>query len=115
MWHWDQGHLPYFQFDVLRELASVVVETDFKKVTRSMLHERTGLKFAAPEESYAPWRNYARTLKLALLVSEQDGIAISTPVAKILAQPGTVTCDEYMHFFARVSTEPSAALGVMPV
>lgn len=111
MWHWDQGHLPYFQFDALRQMASFVVSRDFKTATRAELLAATGLDFAAPP-TYTPWRNYARVLKLCLLVSESDsgGYALPTPVAALLATPGQTTCDEYFHFIARSFTEPSPAL-----
>jgi hypothetical protein len=111
MWHWDQGHLPYFQFDALRQIAAFVVTRDFKTASRSELLAATGLDFAAPTD-YTPWRNYARVLKLCLLVSEGEnrGPAIPTPVAQLLATPGQTTCDEYFHFIARSFTEPSPAL-----
>lgn len=49
-------------------------------------------------------------LETCLLVSEVSGIAQSTPVADVLSQAGTVTCDEYLHFLASAFTEPSPAL-----
>jgi hypothetical protein len=109
MWHWDQGHLPYFQFDSLRQISSFVLANDFKAADRSNLLAATGLSFAAPA-THSPWRNYSRVLKLCLLVSEVGNKAVPTAVAKLLAQPGAVTSDEYFHFLARVFTEPSPAL-----
>ena len=109
MWKWDQGHLEYFQFDAIRQIASFVAECDFKQASRTALRAETGLSFSAPA-THGPWRNYSRALKLCLLVSEQSGKAQATPVAHILAQPGAVTCDEYLHFLARAFTSPSPAL-----
>ncbi|MGH9615520.1 MAG: HNH endonuclease [Acidobacteriaceae bacterium] len=109
MWHWDQGHLAYFQFDALREIAVFIETQDFKTATRGELEAATGLAFAAPID-YSPWRQYSRVLKLCLLVSEVNDVAVPTPVAKILSVPGTVTCDEYLHFLIRAFTEPSPAL-----
>lgn len=109
MWHWDQGHLEYFQFDALRQIASFVEAHDFKAADRASLLGATGLRFPAPQ-THSPWRNYSRTLKLSLLVSEVGNLAQPTPVAHILSQPGLVTCDEYLHFLVRASTEPSPAL-----
>jgi hypothetical protein len=109
MWHWDQGHLAYFQFDALRQIATFVVGNDFKTANRPSLLAATGLNFAGPD-THSPWRNYSRVLKLCLLVSEVAGRAKPTPVAHILAQPGSVTCDEYLHFLLRTFSEPSPAL-----
>lgn len=109
MWHWDQGHLAYFQFDVLRQIANFVKKHDFKTANRIQLLAETGLNFPAPE-THSPWRNYSRILKLCLLVSEVNGIAQPTPVADVLSQAGTVTCDEYLHFLVSAFTEPSPAL-----
>ena len=109
MWHWDQGRLAYFQFDSIRKIASFVVGCDFKTASKEELFAATGLPFAAPE-SHDAWRNYSRILKLCLLVSEIDNIAVATPTAQLLSQPGAVTCDEYFHFLARAFTEPSPAL-----
>jgi hypothetical protein len=109
MWHWDQGHLPYFQFDALREIAAFAMTHDFKRASRAELLASTGLDFAAPK-THSPWRNYSRALKQCLLVSVVQKKARPTPVAEILSQPGLVTCDEYLHFLARATTEPSPAL-----
>lgn len=109
MWHWDQGRLAYFQFDVLRQIASFVKANDFKRANRVQLLAETGLTFQAPA-THSPWRNYSRILKICLLVSEVNGIAQPTPVADVLSQAGAVTCDEYLHFLASAFTEPSPAL-----
>jgi hypothetical protein len=108
MWHWDQGRLPYFQFDVLRRISVYVASHNFKAATHQELRDEIGLSFAPLD--YSPWRNYSRVLKLCLLVSEDAGIARPTPVAQLLSNPGLVTCDEYLHFLARAFTEPSPAL-----
>lgn len=109
MWHWDQGHLAYFQFDALRQIASFVEAHDFKEADRPELLAATGLEFPAPP-THSPWRNYSRVLKLCLLVSEVDGRAQATPVAHLLSEPGSTTCDEYLHFLVRAFTEPAPAL-----
>lgn len=109
MWHWDQGHLSYFQFESLQRIASFVVAHDFKNSDRSVLFQETGLPFRAPD-THSAWRNYSRALKLCLLVYEQGDQSLATPVAQILSQRGVVTCDEFMHFLVEASTEPSPAL-----
>ena len=109
MWHWDQGHLAYFQFDALRSISQFVLNHDFRSADRNTLFAATGLSFAAPT-THSPWRQYSRVFKSCLLISEQDNLAQPTPCAQILAQPGIITCDEYFHFLAEASTEPSPAL-----
>lgn len=110
MWHWDQGRLEYFQFDNLRKISQFLLQYNFKNTSRELLRNETGLTFAAPD-THSPWRNYSRILKLMLLVYEgSNSSALPTPVAQILAVPGQVTCDEYLHFIASSSTEPSPAL-----
>lgn len=109
MWHWDQGHLAYFQFDALRAISQFVVKYDFRSADQQTLCAATGLSFAAPP-THSPWRQYARVFKSCLLISESGNSALPTAVANLLAQPGLVTCDEYLHFLAEASTEPSPAL-----
>lgn len=109
MWHWDQGRLAYFQFDALRSISQFVLNHDFRTTDRATLLAGTGLPFAAPA-THTPWRNYSRVLKSCLLVSEQNQSGVPTAIAQVLAQPGLITCDEYLHFIAEASTEPSPAL-----
>lgn len=110
MWHWDQGRLEYFQFDNLRKIAKFLTQYDFKSSTREFIRNQTGLPFAAPA-THSPWRNYSRILKLMLLLYEASPNIVSpTPVSKLLAKPGLITCDDYLHFIASSSTEPSPAL-----
>lgn len=108
MWQWDQGRLPYFQYDVLRAVSRFVISRDMRNTPSLVIREETGLEFLPSD--YAPWRNYARTFKLGLLVSEVGQVAVPTDVARLLAQTGSVTCDEYMHFLAQATTSPSPAL-----
>ena len=109
MWRWDQGRLAYFQFDALRQISVFVTRYNFKAAQRPALLAETGLAFSAPG-THSPWRNYSRVLKLCLLVSEIGEVAQPTRVAHLMASPGTVTCDEYLHFLARAFTDPSPAL-----
>lgn len=108
MWRWDQGRLAYFQFDALRQLSVFAMNHDFRAASRSLLESETDLPFAAGPNS--PWRNYSRVLKLCLLVSQTGKVAHPTHVAELLAIPGSVTCDEYLHFLVRAFTDPSPAL-----
>lgn len=109
MWNWDQGRMQYFQFDTLRRMADFIVKQDFKHCSREVICHHTGLEFLPV--TYSPWRNYSRIYKLCLLVSEdENGNAQPTKIAHILAQPGTITCDEYMHFLVKATSSPTPAL-----
>lgn len=108
MWKWDQGRMQYFQYDVLRTMASFIVSHDLKNSDPRLIRQETGLEFSP--STYSPWRNYSRIFKLCLLVSELDGVAIPTDIARILSKPGLVTCDEYIHFLVEATTDPSPAL-----
>ncbi len=109
MWNWDQGRMKYFQYPALREVAKFVTSQQWERADSTLIREETGLPFAAPN-THTPWRNYARIFKLCLLLSEKDGVAIPTPVAKIIADTGAVSCDEYLHFLVSATTDPSPAL-----
>jgi hypothetical protein len=108
MWHWDQGRLAYFQFDVLRRAAHFCLHNDFAKASRSELQAAIGLNFNAGPN--APWRNYARIFKAMYIMAGVNGTAVPTAIAERLAVPGNVTADEYFHFVIQATTEPSPAL-----
>lgn len=109
MWKWDQGRMQYFQYDILRVMANFIVNYDFKNSDPELIRKITGLSFSAPQ-THSPWRNYSRIYKLCLLISESNGIAMPTDIARVLSQPGAVTCDEYIHFLVEATTDPSPAL-----
>ena len=109
MWNWDQGRMGYFQYDVLREVSRFVITHQWSGNNSTLIRSETGQPFSAPT-THSAWRNYKRIFKLCLLFSEKDGVALSTPVAQILAQSGAVTCDEYLHFLVEATTDPSPAL-----
>ena len=99
--------MAYFQFDVIRHIARYSIENDLRNTPGEQIRRETGLEFRPFD--YEPWRNYARALKLCMIATDQDGQALPTAVAQILAHPGAVTCDEYLHFLAQVITDPSPA------
>lgn len=107
MWRWDQGHIGYFEFETVRRIAKFVVNNDFRSASRTQLIAATGRDFKAPV-GYSPWRNYARALKVCLLVSEAGAVAMPTAAAHVLATDN-VTSDEYLHFLVRATTEPGPA------
>ena len=101
--------MQYFQYDVLRTMAKFVINYDFKNSDPEFIRKETGLPFSAPE-THSPWRNYSRIYKLCLLISESNGNALPTDIARLLSQSGAVTCDEYIHFLVEATTDPSPAL-----
>jgi len=110
MWRWEQGRLPYFQFDALRRIAEFSLSHDWKSATFEEAEANVGLPFDPHKPGYEnPWRNYQRVFRDMLICSEIEGIARPTAVAKNLAEPGLVTSDEYFHFLAESHTEPSLA------
>lgn len=109
MWHWDQGRLAYFDFDALRAMAQYSLNHDMKVAKKDDLAAATGFSFSVPK-GYTPWRNYSRILKSSLLISEDQGVAMPTATAFLLANAGAVTGDEYFHFLVEASTEPNPAL-----
>ncbi len=110
IWSWDQGRLDYFQFDELRKMAKFAVDHDLRACNVAALSAATGLPFKpADDPLYKPWRNYSRVFKAALLVSQNGQVAEPTPVARLLAQDGQVNSDEYFHFLAEATTDPSPA------
>jgi len=109
MWHWDQGHLAFFQFEALRRISVAVRKHDFLTISRDLAEAETGLDFPAPK-THTLWRQYSRVLKLCLLVSKAEGRAQATSVAAAFSKPGAITCDDFFHFLVRSFTEPSPAL-----
>lgn len=105
MWRWDQGHLPYFNFDATKKLAVAAITTDLISASKQKMRETTGLTFSAPS-THSPWRNYARVFKLCLLT---DAEAKPTSLAHRLAEPGSIEGDQYFHFLARAFAVPSPA------
>ncbi|KIN72678.1 HNH endonuclease [Sulfitobacter guttiformis] len=110
MWNWDQGRLDYFQFDNLKKIARFSMKNDLRLTDRAALVADTGLPFLPDNPNYKPWRNYGRTFKLALLAASDGPGSQPTKLATLLAADGSITTDEYFHFLAEVTTDPSPAL-----
>lgn len=110
MWNWDQGRLDYFQFDELRKIAKFAIKHDLKAVDVDEMAKATGLPFSPKKPGYRPWRNYSRTFKLMMLATSDGDASKPTPLAVLLAEDGKVTTDEFFHFLAEATTDPSPAL-----
>lgn len=111
MWRWDQGRMDYFQFDELRKIAKFATHNDLYQALRSPMQAATGLPYSPDQVGYErPWRNYGRTFILTMIaVPDGKGGARLTEVGKLLADDGKITADEYFHFFAQATTDPSPA------
>jgi hypothetical protein len=88
MWRWDQGRLLYFQFDVLKSIAGVLVKFDGVKIRdcesafRKALINGTGMPFLP--NSYTVLRNYKRFFESAFLDTVVKDRLIVTDFAKEL-------------------------------
>ena len=111
MWRWDQGRLDYFQFDELRKIAKFALSNDLRLTDRATLREATGLPFLPDSLDYPPWRNYGRIFQLAMIAVPNNGSGSRiTEIGRFLADDGKVTTDDYLHFIAQSTTDPSPAL-----
>lgn len=110
MWSWDQGRLDYFQFDNLKKIARFALANDLRLTDRAALVAATGLPFLPDDGRYPPWRNYSRVFRLSMICAERGTGSQATPLAKLLASDGAITTDEYFHFLAQATTDPSPAL-----
>lgn len=109
MWRWDQGRLGYYQFDTLKKVAKFSQSHDLRAVGSAAMLSATGLSFPPIRTDYPPWRNYSRIFKSMLVARLDASVAVPTTVAALLSQDGVVTTDEYFHFIAEATTEPSPA------
>jgi hypothetical protein len=106
MWQWEQGRLPYFQFDRLRRIAQFATQRDWRNAGFVEAEQAVGLRFDPQKPNYRPWRNFQRLFRTMLLVSEENGVARPTSLSLALAIPGRVTSDEYFHSLAQSHTDP---------
>ena len=103
--------MDYFQFDELRKIAKFGAANDLYQTPRGPLEKATGLPYSPDKPGYErPWRNYGRTFMLAMIaVPDGNSGATMTAVGKLLADDGKITADEYFHFLAQATTDPSPA------
>ena len=111
LWKWEQGRLEYFQFEELRKVAKFGIAQDLQQAARRDLEMVVGLPFLPDDEAYRPWRNYGRLFQIAMIaIPHGADEAKLTALGKLLAEEGKVTTDEYLHFLAQATTQPSPAL-----
>ena len=110
-WNWEQGRLEYFQFDELRKVARFGALHDLRTASRGELEAAVGLPFLPDDDAYRPWRNYGRLFQIAMIATPRGrGESRLTRLGELLSEDGQVTTDEYLHFLARATTQPSPAL-----
>ncbi|NLC72334.1 MAG: HNH endonuclease [Ruminococcaceae bacterium] len=89
MWRWDQGRLLYFQYDVLKEIAKVLVKFDNADISaceqlfRNTLVSETGMPFLPV--SYTIKRNYSRVFQCSFLASFLGNRIVVTDICRDLA------------------------------
>ena len=89
MWRWDQGRLLYFQFDVLKEIAKVLVKFDnadvaqCESIFRNALVNDTGMPFLPTH--YTIKRNYSRVFQCSFLANFIGTKLIVTDICRDLA------------------------------
>jgi hypothetical protein len=90
MWRWDQGRLLYFQFDVLKSIASVLVKFDgvniaeCEDIFRRKLTDGTGMPFAPAH--YTVLRNYKRVFECAFFATVSDRHLLVSDLCRELAK-----------------------------
>ena len=106
VWRWDQGRVLYFQFDVIKEIAKVLIKFEHRDINdnsineefRASLVENVGMPFAAPE-GYKVNRNYGRVFQCALLARSEGGELVVSDLCKALSKDDSVisNCDDYLY------------------
>lgn len=90
MWRWDQGRLLYFQFDVLKSVAKVLVKfngvkiRDCESTFRNELTDSTGMPFAP--NHYTVLRNYKRVFECSFLATVVDEHLVVSDYCRELAK-----------------------------
>lgn len=107
-WRWDQGRVLYFQYDVLREIAKVLIKFEGKNINeetvnndfRTALETNVGLPFAPSK--YKVNRNYSRVFQCAML-ARYDGqrLFVSDICKRIATDIEAISCDEYFREIVR--------------
>lgn len=101
-WRWDQGRLPYFQFNTICIIAKVLCSLDGLALDtkddflRPALVANTELPFAPSH--YKVWRNYARVFQCAMLATSVDRHLVVTDLCRKLASDDPFSSDEYLNF-----------------
>ena len=104
-WRWDQGRILYFQYDVLKEIARVLVKYDGMNINDNQIAQNlkadlissSGLPFLP--EIYKINRNYSRVFQCALLsTTKGKGELVVSDICKELAYENSAyaSADDYL-------------------
>ena len=104
-WRWDQGRILYFQYDVLREIARVLIRFNGKNVNdndiasafKECLIQNTGMPFLPV--NYKVNRNYSRVFQCAMLATTGGkGVLEVSDICKELASDNSrfESADDYL-------------------
>lgn len=102
MWRWDQGRMSYFQYDILKQIAKVLVQFDHwdlikcENFFRGELEYQTEMPFSP--SNYTIQRNYSRVFQCSFLANFIEGKLVVTDVCRDLADVnGEIECvDDYL-------------------
>lgn len=104
-WRWDQGRVIYFQFDVIKETAKVLVKFEGRDINdnsvneelHSLLMENVGLPFSPSH--YKVNRNYGRVFQCTMLARNEENTLIVTDLCKLLSKEDSLisNCDDYLY------------------
>lgn len=105
MWRWDQGRLLYFQFDILKEIAKVLVKFDnadvaqCESIFRNALVNDTGMPFLPTH--YTIRRNYSRVFQCSFLANFIGTKLIVTDICRDLANEDGAqkSVDDYLFYY----------------
>lgn len=106
-WQWDQGRLLYFQYDILKEIACILVQYEGKDINDNAIASNlkndliisTEMPFAPNRRNYKINRNYSRVFQCALLSKTKGrGELVVSDICKELASPdSSFSCaDDYL-------------------
>lgn len=104
-WRWDQGRILYFQYDVLKEIARVLVKYDGMNINDNQIAQNlkadlissSGLPFLP--ENYKINRNYSRVFQCALLSTTKGrGELVVSDICKELVYENSsyASADDYL-------------------
>ena len=116
-WRWDQGRVLYFQFDVIKEIARILVKFENRDINdnsvdaelRAALVKGVGLPFLP--ESYKINRNYGRVFQCMMLARCEKGSLTVSDICRLLAEEDSLmsNCDDYLCEIVRRFRYPNPA------
>lgn len=116
-WRWDQGRVLYFQFDVIKEIAKVLVRFENRNINddsideelRTSLMSNVGMPFAPYD--YKVNRNYGRVFQCMMLARNENDSLVVSDLCKLLSEDDSAvsSCDEYLYEIVKRFRYPNPA------